>query len=303
MARPATRFDLVTLRLFLTALEESSITRAAAREHLTASAVSKRLSELEAQLAVQLFERHSNGVQLTAAGRALEADARSVFAALERMQQLAADYASGARGEVRLHANASSIVDTLPDELRRFSRRHPHIQIRMDEGRSTEVVEAVASGRADVGIFVPNVPAHDLEVVPYRSVTLTLLAPADHPLARHASVSFADAAEYEFVTLSPGSSIGIRIRAAAANMGLPYRTSMQVTTFEALRRMVQAGMGLAILPASCAAPYAAALGLQCIALTDEWASYQLGLCARAVDTLPTAPRLLFRFLSEQASEA
>jgi len=303
MARPATRFDLVTLRLFLTALEESSITRAAAREHLTASAVSKRLSELEAQLAVQLFERHSNGVQLTAAGRALEADARSVFAALERMQQLAADYASGARGEVRLHANASSIVDTLPDELRRFSRRHPHIQIRMDEGRSTEVVEAVASGRADVGIFVPNVPAPDLEVVPYRSVTLTLLAPADHPLAHHESVSFAAASEFEFVTLSPGSSIGIRIRAAAANMGLPYRTSMQVTTFEALRRMVQAGMGLAILPESCAVPYAAALGLHCIRLTDDWASYHLGLCARAVDTLPTAPRLLFRFLSEQASEA
>lgn len=304
MAKPAARLDLISLRLFVTVIEESSITRAAAREHITASAVSKRLSELEAQLGVQLFERHSTGVQPTAAGRALEADARSMFAALERMQSLAADYSSGVRGEVRLHANASSIVDTLPDELRRFSRRHPHIQIRMDEGRSTEVVEAVTSGRADVGIFVPNIPAPELEVVPYRKVSLVLIAPTDHALARHERISFAEAAQSdEFVSLSQGSSIGTRIRSASANMGIAYRTAMQVTTFEALRRMVQAGMGIGILPESCSTPYAEQLGLRCIPLTDDWASYHLGLCARHVDTLPTAPRLLFRFLSEQASEA
>jgi DNA-binding transcriptional LysR family regulator len=303
MARSAARFDLTSLRLFLTVIEESSITRAAAREHLTVSAVSKRLSELEAQLGVQLFERHSTGVQLTAAGRALQADARSAFAALDRMHTLAHDYASGVRGEVRLHANASSIVDTLPEELRRFSRRHPHIQIRMDEGRSVEVVDAVTSGRADLGIFVPNIPAPDLEVVPYRRVSLVLIAPADHPLARHERVVFAEAAAaFDFVSLSEGSSIGTRIRAAAANMSIPYRTAMQVTTFEALRRMVQAGMGIGILPESCSAPYAEQLGLRCIPLTDEWATYHLGLCARRVDMLATAPRLLFHFLSEQAVE-
>jgi DNA-binding transcriptional LysR family regulator len=288
----------------VTVIEESSITRAAAREHITASAVSKRLSELEAQLGVQLFERHNTGVHPTSAGRALEADARSMFAALERMQTLAADHASGARGEVRLNANASSIVDTLPDELRRFSRRHPHIQIRLDEGRSTEVVDAVTSGRADVGIFVPNIPAPQLEVVPYRKVSLVLITPVEHALARHEAIAFAEAATSdEFVSLSEGSSIGRRIRAAAANAGIAYRTAMQVTTFEALRRMVQAGMGIGILPESCSAPYAGQLGLRCIPLTDEWATYHLGLCARHVDTLPTAPRLLFQFLSEQAAES
>lgn len=303
MAKSPPRFDLVSLRLFLTVIEESSITRAATREHVTASAVSKRLSELEAQLGVQLFERRSSGVHATAAGRALEADARSMFAALERMHTLAGDYASGVRGEVRLCANASSIVDTLPEELRRFSRRHPHIQLRLDEGRSTEVVDAVTSGRADVGIFVPNIPAPALETAPYRKVTLALVAPSDHPLAGRERVSFSDAATTcDFVGLSEGSSIGTRIRAAAANMGIPFRTAMQVTTFEALRRMVQAGMGIGILPESCSAPYAEQLGLRCIPLADEWASYHLNLCARNVDALPTAPRLLFHFLSEQAAE-
>jgi len=303
MGKPPPRFDLISLRLFLTVIEESSITRAATREHVTASAVSKRLSELEAQLGVQLFERRSSGVHPTAAGRALEADARSTFAMLDRMQSIAADYASGVRGEVRLHANASSIVDTLPDELRRFSRRHPHIQLRLDEGRSTEVVDAVTSGRADLGIFVPNIPAPELETVPYRKVTLVLVMPSDHPLAGHDRLAFSDAAmAYDFVGLSEGSSIGTRIRSAAANMGVPYRTAMQVTTFEALRRMVQAGMGVGILPESCSAPYAEQLGLRCIPLTDEWASYHLSLCARRVEALPTAPRLLFHFLSEQAAE-
>jgi len=302
MAKPPIRFDLISLRLFLAVIEESSITRAATREHITTPAVSKRLSELETQLGVQLFERHSSGVRPTAAGRALEADARSLFATLDRMQTLAGDYASGERGEVRLYANASSIVDTLPDELRRFSRRHPHIQIRFDEGRSTEVVEAVTSGRADIGIFVPNIPAPGLETVPYRKVDLVLIAPHDHPLAARGKLAFAETASYDFVGLSNRSSIGTRIRSAAANAGIHYRMAMQVTTFEALRRMVQAGMGIGILPESCSAPYAEELGLCCIPLTDDWASYHLSLCVRNADALPTAPRLLFHFLSEQAAD-
>ena len=296
MARPATRFDLVTLRLFLTALEESSITRAAAREHLTASAVSKRLSELEAQLAVQLFERHSNGVQLTAAGRALEADARSVFAALERMQQLAADYASGARGEVRLHANASSIVDTLPEELRRFSRRHPHIQIRMDEGRSTEVVESVASGRADVGIFVPNVPAPDLEVVPYRSVTLTLLAPADHPLADSIRAAF-KLAETEV----PSDVIGLWLaqKVMPALTAVPLRDSGgvyfvpkdQQIALNLIAKVLEASSGHALhrIPAMRSADAVAAI-LDAIQAEAEKESAQLEADALSDDLGPRAFR-------------
>ena len=300
---PALPFTLRQLEVFASLCATRSFRRTAESLGISQASVSNQLKALEAQLGVQLFERHSTGVHPTAAGRALEADARSMFAALERMQTLAADYASGVRGEVRLYANASSIVDTLPDELRRFSRRHPHIQIRMDEGRSTEVVEAVTTGRADVGIFVPNIPAPELEVVPYRKVSLVLVTPAEHALAKHERIAFAEAAHgYEFVTLSEGSSIGTRIRSAAANMGIAYRTAMQVTTFEAMRRMVQAGMGIGILPESCSSPYAEPLGLRCIPLTDDWASYHLGLCARHVDTLPTAPRLLFHFLCEQAAE-
>jgi DNA-binding transcriptional LysR family regulator len=303
MAKAPARFDLVSLRLFLTVVEESSITRAASREHITASAVSKRLTELETQLGVQLFERLSSGVQPTPAGRALEADARTVFATLERMQSIADDHASGVRGEVRLYANASSIADTLPDELRRFSRRHPHIEMRMDEGRSTEVVEAVSTGRADLGIYVPNIPAPGLDTAPYRKVALALVVPADLPLAERGAIACAEAVPaHEFVSLSEESSIGRRIRSAAANLGLPYRTALQVTTFEAVRRMVQAGMGVGILPESCSLPYVDQLGLRCVPLTDEWAGYHLALCARRVDDLPTAPRLLFQFLSQQAAE-
>jgi DNA-binding transcriptional LysR family regulator len=301
--KPPPRLDLISLRLLLSVIEEKSITRAAAREHLTAPAVSKRLSELETQLGVQLLERHSGGVSPTAAGRSLEAEARSIFATIDRMHTLAQDHASGVRGEVRLYANASSIVDTLPEELRRFARRHPLVRIRLDEGHSTEVVDAVASGRADVGIFVPNIPAPGLETAPYRAIRLTLVVPPDHALAERELTSFAEAAAAcEFVGLSDASAITRRIRAAAATAGIAYETVMQVTTFEALRRMVQARMGAGILPESCAAPYAQALDLRCVRLTDDWALYQLALCTRAETALPTCARLLYHYLAEQNLE-
>lgn len=121
----ARRIDLTSLQLFVAVCEQGSIGRAAEQEFIAASAVSKRLSDLEATVGAPLLERHSRGVRLTAAGDSLLHHARSLLYGLEKMQGELQEYAGGVRGHVRIHANISAIVQFLPEDLGSFARAHP----------------------------------------------------------------------------------------------------------------------------------------------------------------------------------
>ncbi|MGE5523017.1 MAG: LysR family transcriptional regulator, partial [Rhodospirillaceae bacterium] len=216
----AMRLDLTTLKLFLAAVEESSMAKAAERSHITAPAISKRIAELEEALDVRLLERHSAGIRPTAAGAALAAEVRSVLALLERAQSKLSEYANGTRGTVRIVANPSGLAAELPAQLSRYLERYPRVEIDLEERRSVEVVRAVAEGDADIGIYAPHVPAEGLVVRPYRAVKLVLIAPEAHPIAKKRAVTLAEAAGYDFVSLSESSAIGTLLHRMAAERGL-----------------------------------------------------------------------------------
>lgn len=147
----ARRIDLTSLQLFVAVCELGSIGRAAEREFIAASAISKRLSDLEATLGTTLLYRHARGVDLTPAGESLLHHARSVLYSLEKMQGELSEYADGVRGHVRVHANISAIVQFLPEDLGVFTRAHEAIKIDLEEHLSSEVIRAVQEGAADLG--------------------------------------------------------------------------------------------------------------------------------------------------------
>jgi len=272
--------------------------KAAEREHITAPAISKRIAELEAGLDVRLLERHSSGMRPTAAGEALAADVRSVLGLLDRARSRLGEFAAGTRGRVRIVSNPSGLAGELPRALKAFLAQFPEVAIELDERHSVDVVRAVAEGDADIGIFAPNVPAEGLAVVPYRAIRLALVLPRDHPLAGESQVLLAAAAAYDFVSLAEASSIGNLVIAAAREHGVALRHRLRVTSFEALRSMVAAGMGIGVLPEDCVRPYADAMGLACVPLADTWAEYPLKLCTREAETLSMAARRLLAHLRQ-----
>lgn len=290
------RPDLTTLKLFLAVVEEHSIAKAAEREHITAPAISKRITELETALSVQLFDRHPKGIRPTAAGEALTADVRSIFAILDRSENKLSEYADGNRGRIRIHANPSGISGALPAALREYLDAHPRVGIQLEEKHSVNVVRAVVEGEADIGIFAPHVPAEGLTVHPWQAIRLMLITPQDHALAKRKTISLAEAAAHDFVSLSDVSSIGNLVLRVAAEQGVALKHRLQVDGFDGLRRMVQAGLGLAVLPEHCALPYSKAMGFHCISLSDSWARYRLNICTREPRTLGMAARLLLSHL-------
>ena len=146
---PNRRLDLTSMQLFVAVCEEGSIARAAQREHLAASAVSKRLSDLESSVDTALLYRHARGVDLTPAGETFLHHARTVLFNMDRLQVDLDEYAAGIKGHVRVHANISAIVQFLPEDLAGFSAAHPQIKIDLQEHVSTDIARAVAEiGRA-----------------------------------------------------------------------------------------------------------------------------------------------------------
>lgn len=284
--------DPTTLRLFLAVVAERSMARAAERERITTPAISKRIAELEAQLDVQLLERSNTGVRPTAAGRALAADARDILAALEAAEGKLTDYARGVRGEVRVSANPTSMLGSLPEDIRKFAMRYPLVRIFIDERRSADIVQAVAAGEVDIGLcFNVGAPA-DVECHPWHAVELVLVVPEAHALARRRRIEFREAADCDFVLHQEGTMLGRAVSQAAAQLGVVLSSRVQATTQEGMRRLVAAGMGVAVMPAASAVPYARLHGYRCVALTDAWARLPTRICTRRDAVLPMSVRLL-----------
>ncbi|HEX4883596.1 MAG TPA: LysR family transcriptional regulator, partial [Casimicrobiaceae bacterium] len=162
------RIDFFTLKLFVALAEERSIAGAAAREHVVASAASKRLAQLEDDFGVTLFMRHAKGVELTPAGNALLQRARDILRSVEATEHEVADYAQDGFAHVRVAVNHSSLVQFLPGDLAAFFAGHPRVKVDLAERFSVDVARAVADGAADLGIFCSPVAPTGLAVLPYR---------------------------------------------------------------------------------------------------------------------------------------
>ncbi|MBI2728620.1 MAG: LysR family transcriptional regulator [Polaromonas sp.] len=299
----ARRIDLTSLQLFVAVCELGSIGKAAEREFIAASAVSKRLSDLEATLDTPLLYRHTRGVGLTPAGESLLHHARSVLFSLEKMQGELSEYADGVRGHVRVHASISAIVQFLPEDLGAFIAGHPQIKIDLEEHLSTEVMRAVQEGAADLGICNTGVGAGELQTMPYRSDKLVLIVPRGHALAALGPIQFEAALDYDQVGLHSNSSIYLAMRQAAADVGRTIKLRIHVTGLDAMCRMIQNGLGVGVMPHRAFELMHGMGELAAVPLLDEWATRDIQLVARDFSTLPVTARLLVEHLTQPAKDA
>lgn len=296
-------FDLVDLRLMVRIAEANSLTRGAEASHLSLPAASTRVRNLEQGIGAKLFYRTSQGVTLTPPGQAFVQHARLVLAQIEQLRGDLQEYASGIKGHLRVFANTTALGEFLPPVLRAYLLAHPDVNIDLRERPSHDIVRAVSDGRTDIGIVAGTVRTESLEVIPYRRDRLVLAVPHDHPLADAEAVGFGDTLAFDQVGLNETSAIHAFLRQISDQLHRPLKLRIQVGNFEAACRMVEAGVGIGVLPESAARRHARAMAIRIVPLSDEWALRAMQICVRSLDALPSFARDLVNLLRADAREA
>lgn len=248
--------DLVSLALFVRVAETRSITKAAEASHIALAAASRRMTLLEHQYGVKLLTRTARGAELTPAGRAALHRARQILAQADQLKSDMSEYASGGKGHVRIQASASAISQFLPADLATFATLAPQVVIALEERFSGEIVQALREGATDVGVV------------------------------------FSSLLDYDFVALESATAITRLLIDQAAVARKPLRARIQVHSFAALCKMIEAGLGIGVLPEGAAKPFVAAKQLRIVALSDPWAKRHMYVCVRDYESLPAIARKL-----------
>lgn len=299
----AMHFDLVDLRLMVRIAETNGLTRGAEASHMSLPAASTRVKNLEESIGAKLLYRTSQGVTLTPPGQAFVHHARLVLGQLEHLRGDLQSFAKGIKGHLRVFANTTALGEFLPPVLRTYLRTHPDVNIDLRERLSHDIVRAVTEGQTDIGIVAGAVRTENLETIPYRHDTLILVVPQGHALAGGAPVAFADTLELDHVGLHEASAIHGFLRQACDRIHRVLPTRIEVGNFEAACRMVEAGVGVSILPSSAARRHAQTMAIDTVALSDDWSLREMQICLRSLQALPAFARDLVDLLVADARNA
>lgn len=292
------RYDLVDLRLFTTIADLESVTRGAEACNLAPSSASLRIRRLEEAIGSTLFERTQRGVVLTRAGQVMLEHSRRCLAQIEQMHMELAPFSEGMRAQVTLFANSNAIASFIPGDMQHFLRDHKDLRIRMEERLSHDVVSAVASGRADIGVVVWESAHSELEFHTYRTDRLVVVTGSEMRMPRARSISFVDSLNFPFVSLHSGAAIHTFIVGKAATLGRRLDLRIQVAGFPAVVDLVRAGAGIGIVPESIL-QLRPLDNIRVLELRDDWAIRRLRLCVPADSARVSAPaRALLSHLRE-----
>ena len=282
------RIDPYSLRLFCATADVGSIARAAAQEHVAASALSRRLADLEHALGAPLLVRSARGVSLTEAGRLVFERGQQFDQSLQHLAREVQRLDGRICGEVRVWANMSAVIGFLPERLKQLLTLHPELEISLNEQDTNEVVQACLDDAADIGIGVMTDVPQGLERWPFASDPLLLVLPKGHALGRRRALNFADALDSPMIGIRPGGALDRFLHAQALAMGRKFRAAVSVSSFDAACRMVEAGLGIAIVPRSAAAAYAGSQHFVRRPLMEPWAERALCLYALRKSPRPRA---------------
>ncbi|MGO4330919.1 LysR family transcriptional regulator [Cupriavidus sp. 2TAF22] len=290
------KLDLTSLRLFVAVCQEQNIARAAEREFIAPSAVSRRIGEIEALIGLPVIQRHPRGITVTPVGEAVLRHALAIIGNIESLGAELSRFSSGARGAVRMVCNLGAIVQFLPEDLAAFGRVYPDIDIALEEQHSPEVLRLVGERSADFGICNAIQGVEQFVSLPYREDQLCVLVPRGHRLEAAPQVRFADLLGETFVALRDESALSRLLLGEAARLNGALRIKMRVASLDALCRMVHVGLGIAIVPRQVGELYVNTLDVACRPLVDGWATRQLVVVFHSREHLSASAAALVDFL-------
>jgi LysR family transcriptional regulator, transcriptional activator of the cysJI operon len=242
---------LETLKTFCDLIETGSLSRAAKLGHVTQSAVSQQLRALEARYGRKLIDRSPRvRAQPTEAGRVLYDGVRPLLERFTEVEHRLRERHSRISGVVRVATVYSVGLHTLPPAMKLFLRKHPAVNLRLEYRRTNLVYEGCIDGELDLGIVALPMRRPQLDITPLRNDELLIVTPKGHPLARQRRrLSLADLEGQPFIAFDRDIPTRRLIDRCLRQHGVSVVLAMELDNIETIKRSVEAGLGISILPA------------------------------------------------------
>jgi DNA-binding transcriptional LysR family regulator len=285
------------LAAFLTLAQEGRFIAAARRLGVSQSGLSRQLQSLERELGTRLLVRTPRGVVLTEAGHHYLVHAQRALDSIRRGASEIQEMAQTARGSVALGTLPTVGAYLLPDLIVRFHKKHPEVVMQLVEGIAEELEEGVAKGELDLAVL--NLPVRRLDLVAQKlwSEDFVLAVPRGHKLAQAKGPVPLRAVLGEPLVVIPGVVATRALEAVAEAAGERLHIVLETDSPEGMRRMVERGLGLALMP-SLMARERTGRGFEVVEVGEGGVKRQVALLHRGEGYLSAAARALKSYLSE-----
>ena len=239
---------LKDLRYLVAVADTRHFGRAAERSFVSQPTLSAQLKKLEEYLGVQLIERAPKRVQLTAAGEEVVERARRILDSSDEIVELARGHRDPLTGRIKLALLPTIGPYLLPNVATRLRKRLPRLELMLYEYQTGPMLEKLHSGEIDVGILALPVPMDGLESCELYKEPFTVAVPADHKLAKRASIKVGDLAHETLLLLEDGHCLRDQALDVCASTDVHEKQNFRATSLETVRQMVAAGVGITLLP-------------------------------------------------------
>lgn len=240
--------QLESLKMFCDVVETGSFSRAAQLNHVTQSAVSQQIRALENRYAQRLLSRSARQVTPTPAGERLFRGCKEILARFTEVEQEIREQATEVSGAATVSTIYSVGLHELQNIQRELLKTHPKVNVRLNYRRSDQVYDDVILGAADLGLVAYPQPRAGIDVIPFREDKLVVVMPPNHPLASKAKITMAALSQQPFISFDREAPSRKGIDKLFRDKGVELTPTMEMDNVETIKRAVELGLGLSVLP-------------------------------------------------------
>ena len=286
--------DSTDLKLFINVAACCNLTHGARATYLSPPAASARIKAMEHETGSQLLYRSNKGISLTAAGKIMLHRAQLI---LRQMDYLAEELTNTATTHVRIFANTTAVTEFLPEIVAQFLSIRPGVSVDLQERLTDDIVNSVVNDTADIGIISGEIHQPGLRAIRFSTDRLMLAVSPDHSLAQICKpITLDQTLEFEHIALHEGSTMLDFLRLQFSRSGYDRTIRFQVRSFEAMCRVIEAGVGIGVVPESAAIRHSKTMNLKLLELADSWALRDRSVLVRDGEELSSSVQALIDML-------
>ena len=289
--------QLETLKVFCDVVETKSFSKAAVLNFISQSAVSQQMRALEEKYDHKLIERGKRNLTPTLAGQILYEVSKDLLTRLQGMEQRLQKLSKNVVGEVRLATIYSVGMHELHEHLTEFMQQYPGARVRIEYSRANRIYEAVLGNMADIGIVAYPARRSGIQIVPFKSDELVVVCHPTHALARLKQVEIRQLEGQDFVSFERDIPTRRAVDRILRDQNVKVNIVMELDNIDTIKRAVEIGSGVAILPSQSVASEVALKSLVAVEFAGERHLRPLGLLIKRGREIPTAMQRLLDVLA------